>query len=446
MKQEQAMESSTIAVQEQRQPGEQGMVQKERWEEIRRMFFEQRVTVSQIARGLDLDRKTVRRCIRQSQWQPYSRAAKADTLLAEHLEFVRERAAQVNYSARIVYQELKFKHGYRGSYDTVKRAVAPLREVASAGELCLTRFETEPGEQSQIDWGQALVYLASRAVVVHLFVLTLGFSRRGFYYACLNERMSQFLEAHERAFEHFGGHTREHLYDRPRTVCYADDTGKRIWNPTFKAFAQYWGFDPHVCRAYRAQTKGKVESGVKYVKRNFLPGREFVDIVDLQQQLDEWNATIADCRVHGTTHEMPIVRFERERCALVPLAGQPGFGLAARSTRSVARDWLVSFATNRYSVPFQLIGQSVELQRQGDRLLAFHRGELVANHALLAGQHQVSVLPEHGPGAIARNARTRLTQSSPQRHSAVGLVDVEVRDLQVYERLLSHFGAEEVVQ
>ena len=447
MKQEQVVESSIMAVQEQQQSGAQGMVHRERWEQIRQMFFEQRVTVSEIARRLDLDRKTVRRCIRQSQWQPYSRAAKSDTLLAEHLEFVRKRAAQVNHSARIVYQELKFKHGYRGSYDTVKRAVAPLREVASAGEVCVRRFETEPGEQSQIDWGQALVYLAARAVVVHLFVLTLGFSRRGFYHACPNERMSQFLDAHEHAFEHFGGHTREHLYDRPRTVCYADETGKRIWNPTFKAFAQYWGFDPHVCRAYRAQTKGKVESGVKYVKRNFLPGREFIDIVDLQQQLDEWNATVADCRVHGTTHEVPLVRFERERAALVPVAGQPGFGLAAKVTRSVARDWLVSFATNRYSVPFQLIGQSVELQRQGDRLLAFHRGELVANHALLSGQHQLSVLPEHGPGAIARNARTRLTHtSSAQRHRAAELVDVEVRDLQVYERLLGHFAAEEVVQ
>src|SRR5215468_6113240 len=146
MKQEQVVESSIMAVQEQQQSGAQGMVHKERWEQIRQMFFEQRVTVSEIARRLDLDRKTVRRCIRQSQWQPYSRAAKSDTLLAEHLEFVRKRAAQVNHSARIVYQELKFKHGYRGSYDTVKRAVAPLREVASAGEVCVRRFETEPGE------------------------------------------------------------------------------------------------------------------------------------------------------------------------------------------------------------------------------------------------------------------------------------------------------------
>lgn len=144
-------------------------------------------------------------------------------------------------------------------------------------------------------------------------------------YACADERLAQFLEAHERAFAHFGGHTREHLYDRPRTVCYADDTGRRLWNPTFKAFADYWGFEPRVCRPDRAQTKGKVESGVKYLKWNFLPGRTFVEVVDFQAQLDEWNATIADRRVHGTTHEPPIVRFEREQGQLVSLAGQRSF-------------------------------------------------------------------------------------------------------------------------
>src|SRR3954470_10838070 len=134
MKQERAVETGTMSVQAQ-PPGEQGMVHKERWEQIHGMFFEQRMTVSEIARALDLDRKTVRRCIRQPQWQPYSRAPSSETLLSPHEQFVRERAVQVNYSARIVYQELKFKHGYCGSYDTVKRAVAPLREVAGAGEL-----------------------------------------------------------------------------------------------------------------------------------------------------------------------------------------------------------------------------------------------------------------------------------------------------------------------
>ena len=107
--------------------------------------------------------------------------------------------------------------------------------------------------------------------------------------------------------------------------------GKRAWNPTFKAFADYWGFEPRVCRAYRAQTKGKVESGVKYVKRNFLPGTCFVDIVDFQHQLDEWNASIADQRVHGTVARAAHRALRaRARASASRCAGQPAFGLAAR--------------------------------------------------------------------------------------------------------------------
>lgn len=119
--------------------------------------------------------------------------------------------------------------------------------------------------------------------------------------------------------------------------------------PTFKAFADHWGFEPRVCRAYRAQTKGKVESGVKYVKRNFLPGRRFIDIVDFTEQLTAWNADVADARVHGTTHEVPLVRFERERTHLLPSHQQPSFLTEATVTRVVADDWLVSFRSNRYS-------------------------------------------------------------------------------------------------
>ena len=128
-------------------------------------------------------------------------------MLGEHADFLRQRAPQVNYSARILYQELSRGRGYRGSYDTVKRFVQPLREVAVQAERVLTRFETPPGWQSQVDWGQGRVYFGQRAVVQHFFVLTLGYSRRGFYCAYPDEKLGCFLEAHERAFEHFGGHT-----------------------------------------------------------------------------------------------------------------------------------------------------------------------------------------------------------------------------------------------
>ncbi len=110
-------------------------------------------------------------------------------------------------------------------------------------------------EESQIDWGIATVRLRAQPVVRHIFVLTLGYSRRSVYVPCPNETLPQFLEAHERAFAYFGGHTREHLYDRPRTVCAPTGERRIAWNPTFKAFAEYWGFEPRLCQPYRAQTK-----------------------------------------------------------------------------------------------------------------------------------------------------------------------------------------------
>lgn len=436
--------ASTIMRPQEDQPGEVCMVDQERWAEIRRLFHDERVSISEIGRRLDVDRKTVRRSLRQMTWQPYRRAAVGETLLTAHADFVRARAPHVNYSARILYQELRASRGYTGSYETVKRFVAPLREVQLQADRALLRFETPPGHQSQIDWGQATVPFRAGASVVHVFVLTLGFSRRGFYYACADERLAQFLEAHERAFAHFGGHTREHLYDRPRTVCYADDTGRRLWNPTFKAFADYWGFEPRVCRPYRAQTKGKVESGVKYVKRNFLPGRTFIDVVDFQAQLEEWNATIADRRLHGTTHEAPLARFERERGQLVPVAGQCSFQQEARVTRIVAEDYLVSLATNRYSVPFRLIGQRVDVQRRGDTVHIFHRDREIATHPVLPGTHQFRILPEHGPGAIARIARQRRSTQSEPALRAAAQPEVEIRDLACYEALCGNAAAQEV--
>jgi transposase len=410
------------------------MVGQERWEQIRRLRLEQGMSISQLARQFDMDRKTVRRCLRQSQWQPYEREARLETLLSAHQDFLLERAPRVQYSARILFQELCRDRGYRGSYETVKRFVVPLRELAGQDGLTQMRFETGPGQQSQIDWGEAKVTFRSGRRTVHFFVLTLGYSRRGFYWPSADQRLAQLLDAHERAFEHFGGHTREHLYDRPRTVCYPNDSGRIVWNPTFKAFAEYWSFEPRLCRPYRAQTKGKVESGVKYLKRNFLPGREFIDIEHLSEQLAEWNASIADQRVHGTTHELPIVRFEREREALLPCAAQPSFALNARRSRIVASDYLVSYQSNRYSVPFSLIGQAVELQQHDQQLTIYHRDQIVAQHALSVGRHQLHIRPEHGPGAIARNRRSRYGSALGPAYQALE-EEVEIRDLSCYERL-----------
>jgi transposase len=418
--------------------GEVTMVGQTLWQEVHRRFYVAQHSKLAIGLDLGLDRKTVRRLLELEAWRPYARPAPAVTLLTPFTAFLEARAPAVQYSARILFQELR-QQQYAGSYETVKRFVQPRRTAAGALAGTQTRFETAPGQQSQIDWGQAQVlFRRGGPRPVHFFVLTLGYCRRSFYAAYHGETLSQFLDAHERAFEYFGGHTQEHLYDRPRTVCHP---GGR-WNRTFKAFADYWGFEPRLCRAYRPRTKGKVESGVRYLKGNFLPGREFLDDRDLDEQLTQWGVEIADVRVHGTTHERPCDRFQREQPFLVPTAGHRGFALEARQPRIVADDYLVSFESNRYSVPFALIGRPVAVQRLGGQLLIFHHDRLVAEHALLPGKYQTAIRPEHGPGASARTARR--VHSTPGRRGdeahRAPFPEVEHRDPALYDTLCAAGG------
>ena len=219
-----------------------------------------------------------------------------------------------------------------------------------------------------------------------------------------------------------------------RTVVVGQAEGKVRWNATFEAFAAHWGYQPRLCRPYRAQTKGKVESGVKYVKRNFLPGRAFADLADFNAQLLAWQSEVADVRVHGTVHERPIERFAREAPALLRTVDQPSFFQALRRSRVVAEDWLVAIDANRYSVPWRLIGKKIDVVRVGDTWQISHQGAVVAEHPVLSGRHHVHVDPAHAPGAVTRNARTRF--SDLPTSTPTPLPDIEVRDLAVYERLL----------
>lgn len=418
-----------------KQDTEAPVLGQQQWEAVHQRRA-QGQAISAIARELELDRKTVRNCLRQAQWRPYQRGRCASALDA-HRQWLTERAVQVNYSARILWQELRAR-GFAGSYVIVRRAVAPLRAAASVTSLTQQRFETGPGEQAQCDWGQVTVALGGLRTQVHIFVMTLGYSRRGFAMGFLRERMGDLLAAHEAAFAHFGGRCEFLLYDRMRTVVLGTEQGRPRLNPTFAAFSSYWGFTPRLCQPYRAQTKGKVESGVKYVKRNFVPGRTFADLDDFNEQLSAWQAEVADVRTHGTTHEQPIERFAHEVRALVPTASQPSFLQAMVRERVVAQDWLVALDGNRYSVPFGLIGKTVQVLRVGGSWVIRHRGTVVAEHAVLAGRAQLAVMPEHGPGAASRNARQRYPATRPREPVDVSR-EVEVRDLAVYERL---FGTE----
>ena len=388
--------------------------------------------VAAVARAYGLDRKTVRTWRQRGAHRP--RAARPTvSQLDPYRGWLAQRAPEVDYNASVLYRELR-ERGFTGSVIIVRRAVVPLRQTAAP--KATVRFETAPGEQAQADFGQVRVWIDDVHVAAQIFVMTLGYSRRCYAVAFARQRVREWLAGHEQAFQHFGGVTDTVVVDNAKAMVLAHTRGATTWHPTYADFAGYYGFRPWACAPYRPQTKGKVESGVKFVARNALAGKRFHSWAHLNAWLLEWATTIADQRVHGTTHEQPAVRFARE--ALTPLDGRPAYAFAHVREGLVSTDALVSIDGSRYSVPAHLAGTTVTVREHATDFTIWQRDTqgrdtLVATHARHARQHVV-MLPAHYAGLL-RVDRTPLTAMPPQHDPRyVGQGDVAVRDLSIYER------------
>jgi len=335
-----------------------------------------------IARELEVARNTVKRYLRggsdaEIQVRPGRRRLDDDG----RAEARQLYASLAGGNAVVVARELR-QRGVEASVRTVQRVVADQRRERFAADAASVRFETDPGQQMQIDFGQKVVRIGGTPTRVHLLVAVLCHSRRLFVKAFLGERQDDWREGIAAAFRHFGGVPRTMLGDNARALVIGRDreTGTVTFHPAYVAFCRDWGVTPRACQPYRARTKGKTESGVKYVKRNGLAEREFASFAALEAHLAAWMVE-ADGRIHGTTHEPPIVRFERdERQALRPLPARPVPVREQRLRRRVANDALVDVDTVRYSVPHRLVREAVEVAL-GEREVRIYRGaELVARH------------------------------------------------------------------
>ena len=292
------------------------------------------------------------------------------------------------------------EHGVAVSLRTVERAVKPLRQQWRAQALATVRFETAPGAQLQIDFGERAVMIAGERERVYLFVATLGYSRRLHVRVFRHERQASWFDGMESAFAAFGGVAAEVLLDNARAlVVHHDPVTREVqFNDRLLAFAKHWEFVPRACAPYRARTKGKDERGVGYVKHNALAGREFASFAALEAHLEQWVREIADVRVHGTTGEAPIARFAREAAALKSIAGKPPFTASRLLQRRVQADCCVEVERNAYSVPWRLIGEPVHVELGGGQVRIFHAGRQVAEHVERLGRRERAVLAEHYVG------------------------------------------------
>ena len=191
------------------------------------------------------------------------------------------------------------------------------------------------------------------------------------------------------------------VVDNPRALVDHHDAATREvrFNERLHAFARHWGFRPWACAPYRARTKGKDERGVGYVKHNAIAGHAFISWAALEAHLDWWMREIADRRVHGTTGEVPLERFQRDEArALKGLDGRTPFRQVRELVRRVQADCAIEVDGNSYSVPWRLIGESVQVVVSDSQVRIHHVGQEVAVHAETTGRRQRIVDPTHFHG------------------------------------------------
>jgi hypothetical protein len=208
------------------------------------------------------------------------------------------------------------------------------------------------------------------------------------------------------------------------------------FNDRFHAFCRYWGVLPRACAPYRARTKGKDERGVGYVKRNAIAGHRFVSLEQLHAHLQRWMREVADVRVHGSTGEPPLQRFERaEAAALQPLAAKAPFLQVRELTRRVHTDACIELDTNRYSVPWKLIGEVVTAVVADRQVRVLYAGQEVACHAQSPLRRASVIDRRHLVGIVgAQFAATNWLARTPE---AAPAVPAELlRPLQQYEAAL----------
>lgn len=392
----------------------------------------QGLSISEIGVMTGCDRKTIRKYLANPETRRYGPRQSRPSKLDPYKGYIDERLEAGIWNAVVLLGELR-ERGYRGAYTILKDYVSPKRQAAR--EVCVRRFETPPGRQAQMDWGHlGYVEEDAKKSKIWSFVLTLGKSRGMFSDVATDQKLETLLRMHEEGFRQLGGVPREILYDNMKTVVLGrDERGEVRWHPVFADFAKYWGFTPRLCRPYRAQTKGKVESGVKYVKRNFMPGRKATSLADLSGQLRTWVWNVANRRTHGTTHRVVMDALEEERRLLQSLGGRPPYPYVPEVMRRVSRDGYVAYGSNRYPVPWTSAGQDVLVQELGGELVVHRGGERIAMHKLCVGRHQVvsdsagyhQGMP-FGPDDIPSDGKI---------HIIVGAPEVEVRSLSAYEDL-----------
>jgi transposase len=392
-----------------------------------------------IAKELAISRETVKKYIRNGGRVEYKNPVYMG-ILSEHSAWVREKFFQHDGNADVIRQELFQELGVKVSLRTVEREVKPYRDELRRESEATIRYETEPGEQMQIDFGERYVIIDGDKEYVHVFVAVLGYSRRAFVKIFHRENQMTWFEGLEESFCYFGGIPRSVLVDNAKPLVKEHNslTGELVFNEKFKGFASYWGFTPRACKPRRARTKGKVEASVKYTKKNCIAGRRFASWEAMAGHTSEWLRNISDNReLDIYDKRTPFELFtEIEAVSLVSLDGRPPFQQVREYVRKISKDSFVDIDTNRYSVPWRYIGHKVRVHVTDSEIVICDEstGDILATHPVKSGRRQISIIRGHLKGIVIGSGNTLPGIETPRGNISTGSLE---RPLSVYEEAVS---------
>jgi transposase len=372
------------------------MISIEDWVMIKHMH-KQGVPKTRIASELGVDRKTVDKAICEDE-HPENKRQPSGSILDPYKDYMKQRLNKYDLTGTRLLREIQ-ERGYCGSYTIVKDFV---REVKGAKpKPAFVRYETEPGEQAQVDWSNfGWMELHGQRKRLWCFSMVLGYSRTLYIEFTHSQNLVLLGQAHMNAFRYFSGVTDTILYDNMTTVVLSRE-GKIIhWNPHFMDFASYYGFVPKLCKPRRKETKGKVERPYSYIRSSFFTGTEFSDLADLNEKRWNWLDNVANVRIHGTTQAIPFDRLKSENLNLLR---DEDYVLEHSEMRKSTKDCYLSFEGNRYSVPYQYSCRDLAVKLKGEDLQIFYGHELIATHKMSYQKGQMITDPEHFRG-ISRPA------------------------------------------
>lgn len=356
-------------------------------------LWERGCNKSEIARVTGHDWKTIDKVIRALKAKhPLPIKKPHPCILDPYQEHMIEWIEQGLTAVRIHEEILRL--GVKVGYSTIKDYVAKVKRDTNI----FVRIHTKPGEEAQVDFGYVGYTLDNNGKrrKTWVFNIRLSYSRLDYYEKVYDQKVETFILCHIHAFNYFGGIPKTIKIDNLKAAILEANFYEPVYQRLYKNFAEHYGFQSIPCRIYRPNDKGKVESGIKYVKINFFLGRKFINEDDVNKRLAKW-LEIANNRIHGTTQKVPREVFNnQEKSDLLSLPIQE-FNLAKFGTRKVYHDCHVYINRSYYSVPYEYVGKEVEIEVGGGVVKIYYNNKAIAIHSELTQTGEFSTQPGHYP-------------------------------------------------